>query len=341
MKQPKNLSTFTFYILMLCLAMTTTMASAQTEDDDTKYAATLLKVGEKAPDFTLPTPEGKKVSLKDFRGKYVVLDFWASWCPDCRKDAPHMAQLWREYADKGVQFVGISFDTDPKAWTDCIGKYQLGYTHVSPMKKWKETKISKQYSVEWIPSVYLIDPEGRVALATVMIDKLRAKLADVTRDDHPAPGTSEHLTLTGSKGKLDAVMQRPSQDPSPLVIICHGFTGKKDDEFIKMLADSAVSHGMAALRFDFNGHGKSEGEFVDMTVPNEIEDLQCVVRQMRRLPWVGDICLVGHSQGGVVCAMTAGKMGRDTISRLALLAPAGVLRDDAIRGNVFGKLLHR
>jgi len=326
------------YIFLMCLVMAAAAASAQTEDDDAKYAATLLKVGEKAPDFTLLSPEGKKVSMKDFRGKYVVIDFWASWCPDCRKDAPHMAQLWREYGERGVEFVGVSFDTDKKAWTDCISRYGLGYTHVSPMKKWRETKIYKQYRVEWIPSIYLIDREGRVALATVMKDKLRAKLAEVTRDDQPAVGTSEHLTLTGSKGKLDAVMQRPSQQPSALAIVCHGFSSNKDTEFMKMLADSIVSHGMAALRFDFNGHGQSEGEFVEMTVPNEIEDLQRVVRQMRRLPWVGDIYLVGHSQGGVVCAMTAGKMGSDTIRRVALLAPAGVLRDDAIRGNVFGKM---
>jgi len=332
------------WILTVALLLTATVASAQTEqeDEDAKYAATLLKAGTKAPDFSLTTIDGKNFRLKDLRGKIVVLDFWASWCPDCRKDAPKIAQLWREYGDKGVEFVGVSFDSDRKAWADCISRYQMSYTHVSKLNRWdKKQGVSKDYGVNWIPSICVIDRDGRVALSTVMTSKVRTKLAEMTKADLPVGGTREHLTLTGSKGKLDAIMQRPEGPTSAktdLAIVCHGFTGNKEAELMQMLADSIVSHGMAALRFDFNGHGKSEGEFVDMTVPNETEDLKQVCRYARQLPWVNRIYLVGHSQGGVVVAMTAGEMGPDTISRVALLAPAGVLRDDAIRGNVFGKM---
>jgi len=120
-------------------------------------------------------------------------------------------------------------------------------------------------------------------------------------------------------------------------VFCHGFGGSKDGPLFELITDSLQKHGIASIRFDFNGHGESEGRFQDMTVPNEINDAKKVIEYVRDLRYVSKIALVGHSQGGVVAAMTAGELGND-IAAVALMAPAAVLRDDAIRGSTFGKM---
>jgi alpha/beta superfamily hydrolase len=108
----------------------------------------------------------------------------------------------------------------------------------------------------------------------------------------------------------------------------------------ELMADTLQAHGIASIRFDFNGHGESEGEFKDMTVPNEIEDAKKVVAYVRDLRYVSSLAIVGHSQGGVVASMTAGQLseelGEPAFQAVALMAPAAVLRDDAIRGSVMG-----
>ena len=110
----------------------------------------------------------------------------------------------------------------------------------------------------------------------------------------------------------------------------------------ELIADTLQAHGIASIRFDFNGHGDSEGAFQDMTVPNEIEDAKKVVEYARSLKFVSDLAIVGHSQGGVVASMTAGQLseqlGQPAFKAVALMAPAAVLRDDAIRGNTMGKM---
>lgn len=152
--------------------------------------------------------------------------------------------------------------------------------------------------------------------------------------------TSEHVYINGAKGRLDAIVQRPAMKEGqkcPLVIICHGFGGNKESELLTRMADTLQAHGVAAIRFDFNGHGKSEGSFMDMTVPNEIDDAKCVYRYACNLPYAdtSKIAMAGHSQGGVVTGMTAGDLG-SRLAAVVLLAPAAVLREDAIRGNTMG-----
>ena len=155
-----------------------TFATAAAQNLDSKYATNLLKPGTVAPDFTLRTADEKDIKLREFRGNYVVLDFWASWCPDCRKDIPAMKQLWSNLMDYNVRIIGISFDTNKEAWVNTYwDKYQMNWTQVSELKKWKkDTKIDRLYHVDWIPTMYLIDPNGRIVLGTVEIEKLRATL---------------------------------------------------------------------------------------------------------------------------------------------------------------------
>ena len=153
-----------------------------------------------------------------------------------------------------------------------------------------------------------------------------------------AAAQSRHITIDGDHGKLDAVLQTPDgQAKYPLVIICHGFTANKNHLLIKTLAKQLELRGIASIRFDFNGHGKSAGKFQNMTVLNEIEDAKKVYDYARALPNVTKISIAGHSQGGVVASMVAGELGARKIKAVALLAPAAVLRDDAIRGQLMGK----
>lgn len=152
-----------------------------------------------------------------------------------------------------------------------------------------------------------------------------------------AGAQSKNVSIDGDHGKLAAILQTPdTQAKYPLVIICHGFTGNKDSLLLKTLANSLETRGIASIRFDFNGHGKSAGKFQNMTVLNEIEDAKKVYDYARTLPGVTSISIAGHSQGGVVASMVAGELGADKIKSVVLMAPAAVLRDDALRGNLFG-----
>ena len=151
---------------------------------------------------------------------------------------------------------------------------------------------------------------------------------------------TEKLTIQGSVGKLSVVVQTPEGladgQKCPVVIMMHGFMGNKDGMMEKVAGDMLAQQGIASVKFDFNGHGESEGEFSGMTVPNEIEDAKCVYEYVKSLPFAGSIALTGHSQGGVVASMTAGDLDVDGVACVVLLAPAAVLRDDAIRGSTMG-----
>ena len=152
-----------------------------------------------------------------------------------------------------------------------------------------------------------------------------------------ASAQSQSLSIDGDHGKLSAVLQTPdAQAKYPLVIICHGFTADKNHPLLKSLSDELEARGIASIRFDFNGHGDSDGDFQAMTVLNEIEDAQKVYEYASALPNVKSISIAGHSQGGVVASMVAGQLGSKKIKAVVLMAPAAVLRDDALRGNLFG-----
>ena len=320
------------------MAATTVWAQFGPEPDfDSKYATELVKAGTHAPDFKMKTIDGKTFKLSQLKGKTVVLDFWASWCPDCRKDAPEVVRMYKEYAPQGIEFVGVSMDTDMEAWRKACEQFGITYTQVSELKKFKETDIAKAYGVKWIPSMVVVDKEGKVALSTVLTYKVDKYLKEL-RPTGFKP-IRERVTIDGDHGKLQAVIQKPDLKPGqqcPMVVFCHGFGGTKEGPLFELITDSLQKHGIASIRFDFNGHGESEGKFEEMTVPNEINDAKKVIEYVRDLRYVSKIALVGHSQGGVVASMTAGELGSD-ISAVVLMAPAAVLRDDAIRGSTFGK----
>ncbi len=174
---------FTTALALLVMSQAHSLfAQSDTLDLDAKYATTLLPPGTEAPDFSLQSLDGKTVNLTDFRGKWVVMDIWASWCGDCRQDAPEIARIAETFKSRGVVFLGVSMDTNKDSWQKAIDKYALNYTHVSELKTMRETAIYKLYKVNWIPSIYLIDPEGKVALSTVLSSKLEKTLYEKVPD---------------------------------------------------------------------------------------------------------------------------------------------------------------
>lgn len=160
----------------MLMAMVSTMTA---QGLDEKYAADLLPVGTKAPDLVDPTH--KVHPIDDFRGRCVVLDFFASWCGDCRKDMPEMKKLYTQYDIQGVDFIGISFDTDADKLQEYMDKEQMPWRVLSELEKMKDSKMAKDYHIQWIPTMYLLDTEGHVVLATVEIEKLKAKLEELKK----------------------------------------------------------------------------------------------------------------------------------------------------------------
>lgn len=166
-------------------------AQAQgTEDPDAKYTQGLLPVGTQAPDFVIKKAkeDSPALSLSDYRthqegtlqrpGCYVLLDFWATWCPDCRKEIPTVKEIYKNYKNK-VKLIGVSFDTDKDKLKEYKNTNELKWTMYCEGKKWKETNISKAYNIQWIPTMYLIDPEGKVAYTTVVAENMVKKLAEL------------------------------------------------------------------------------------------------------------------------------------------------------------------
>lgn len=160
--------------MLMCMANT-----LMAQDLDAKYATNLLPVGTQVPD--LIDALGDKHPVSDFRGRCVVLDFFATWCGDCRKDLPEMKKIFQKYDMEGVEFIGISFDTDSEVLQNFMDKEQIHWRVLSELKKMKDAQMAQDYHIQWIPTMYLLDTEGRVALATVEINKLKFKLAQLKK----------------------------------------------------------------------------------------------------------------------------------------------------------------
>ncbi len=130
-----------------------------------------VEIGKIAPDFTLPNTKGVAISLKDFRGQYVLLDFWASWCPPCRKENPNVVKLFNEYKDRNFTIIGISLDYSRDNWLKGIADDGLTWTHVSDLKYW-DSEIPALYGVRGIPANMLLDPNGVILAKNVMGEDL-------------------------------------------------------------------------------------------------------------------------------------------------------------------------
>jgi len=129
----------------------------------------------------------------------------------------------------------------------------------------------------------------------------------------------------------------PQTDKCPMVILMHGIFSSKDYNPMPALAKGLAKAGIASIRFDFNGHGKSEGRKQDVTIEKEIADAMAIYEYVRTLPYVTDVGFLGHSQGGVVASMSAGRLASQGIApgRMALLAPGAVIKEACQGGKFF------
>lgn len=139
-----------------------------------------VQIGKVAPEFSLPDTAGVSVSLSDFRGKYVLLDFWASWCPPCRRENPNVVKAFNEYKDKNFTIVGISLDKDKSKWMKAIADDNLAWTHLSDLKYW-DSEIPALYGVRGIPANVLLDPDGVIVSKNITGEDLHKKLKEVIK----------------------------------------------------------------------------------------------------------------------------------------------------------------
>ena len=137
-----------------------------------------FNVGSTIPDFTLPTPDGKKISIRDFRGKYVLIDFWASWCGPCLREMPNVVKLYKECKGKNFEILGISLDSKKDAWVAAIKKNNMKWPQVSDLLGWY-AEAAKLCNVHAIPYTILIDPEGKVIALELRGEALIAKVKEV------------------------------------------------------------------------------------------------------------------------------------------------------------------
>lgn len=137
-----------------------------------------LPIGQVAPEINLKSPEEKVVPLSSLRGKYVLIDFWASWCGPCRRENPNVVRLYNQYKNKGFEIYGVSLDRDRAPWLQAIKADGLTWTHVSDLKYFNSAAAT-DYFVQAIPYTVLLDKEGKIIAKGLRGPALEAKLAEL------------------------------------------------------------------------------------------------------------------------------------------------------------------
>jgi len=141
-------------------------------------------IGDVAPNFTAPNPEGKSVSLSDIKGKVTIIDFWAAWCGPCRRENPNVVKVYEKYHEKGLEIIGVSLDGSPKqndakaAWLQAIEKDNLTWHQVSNLSFFNDP-VAKLYNIQSIPSTFILDSEGKIIAKNLRGEALEAKIAEL------------------------------------------------------------------------------------------------------------------------------------------------------------------
>ena len=134
--------------------------------------------GSLAPDFTQNYAEGKPVTLSFYRGRYVLIEFWASWCVPCRRDNPNIVQVYSKFHSQGFDILGVSMDSDKAKWKEAIDKDHLSWSQVSDLKGWNNS-VRALYGFEYIPTNYLLDKGGKIIAKGLTVTELTMKLNEL------------------------------------------------------------------------------------------------------------------------------------------------------------------
>jgi peroxiredoxin len=137
-----------------------------------------LAVGSPAPEISLPDPDGNIITLSSFKGKYVMVDFWAAWCRPCRQENPNVVRMYNTYNSKGFEVLGVSFDRKKDAWVKAIADDKLNWTQVSDLKYF-QSAAAVTYNITGIPATYLVGPDGKIIAKGLRGPQLEAKLKEI------------------------------------------------------------------------------------------------------------------------------------------------------------------
>lgn len=148
-----------------------------TQEELDKYLPQIA-AGDTVPELRAKDMSGKTLDLKDMRGSYVVIDFWATWCGDCRREIPGLKQLYADTKDlkpqgHDLQWLGFSFDYNADAWRQMVEKEQLPWPQISNLKKTREDPTFNNWKLHWIPAFFVVNPEGVVTGTAITADGLR------------------------------------------------------------------------------------------------------------------------------------------------------------------------
>jgi peroxiredoxin len=136
-------------------------------------------VGAQAPDFTLNNADGEQISLSSLQGKYVLIDFWASWCQPCMVELPNLIDLYDQYNDKGFEIFGVSLDRDRNAWVNTVDEKNMVWPNVWDMEGEEPAEAATLYGVTGIPHTVLLDKEGVIIAKNLRGEELKNKLEEI------------------------------------------------------------------------------------------------------------------------------------------------------------------
>jgi thiol-disulfide isomerase/thioredoxin len=139
-----------------------------------------VAIGEIAPDFSLLNTKNSTVSLSSFRGKVVMIDFWASWCGPCRIANPSVEKIYQKYKSKGFEVIGISIDNKKKAWLKAIAQDKIHYQQLNDTLGWY-SPVAEKYGINQIPTSFLLDKEGKIIAIDLIGSRLEMKVKELIK----------------------------------------------------------------------------------------------------------------------------------------------------------------